>query len=120
MAWPDRVVDAASGCDWTSAATWDFFPLDEEAFPAVQIARRAGIAGGTAPAVFNGADEACVESFLAGRIPFTAIVDTIAEVLDEHLAPGSGEWVSGNSVTLDDVLHADTWARARAAKISGG
>jgi 1-deoxy-D-xylulose-5-phosphate reductoisomerase len=120
MAWPDRVSDAASSCDWSTAATWEFSPLDEEAFPPVQIARRAGSSGGTAPAVFNGADEACVEAFLAGRIPFPAIVDTIARVLDEHLAPGSGEWVPGNSATLEDVLHADTWARARAAEISGG
>jgi 1-deoxy-D-xylulose-5-phosphate reductoisomerase len=120
MAWPHRVPDAAPACDWSTAATWEFFPLDEEAFPAVSLARRAGGAGGTAPAVFNGADEACVEAFLAGRIPFTAIVDTVASVLEEHLAPGSGEWAPGNAVTLDDVLHADAWARARATAIAGG
>ena len=120
MAWPDRVADAAPACDWTSATAWEFFPLDEEAFPAVSLARRAGAAGGTAPAVFNGADEACVEAFLAGRIPFTSIVDTVSRVLDEHMAAGSGEWVTGNAVTLPDVLHADAWARARAAEISGG
>jgi len=118
MAWPNRVAEAAPPCDWTTAATWEFFPLDEEVFPAVSLARRAGRAGGTAPAVFNGADEACVESFLAGRIPFTSIVETVARVLDEHLTPGSGEWVSGNAVTLDDVLHSDAWARARAAEIT--
>jgi 1-deoxy-D-xylulose-5-phosphate reductoisomerase len=120
MAWPDRVPEAAVACDWSTASTWEFFPLDEEAFPAVGLARRAGGAGGTAPAVFNGADEACVEAFLAGRISFTAIVDTVTRVLDEHLAPGSGEWVPGNAVTLDDVLHADAWARARATAIAGG
>ncbi|MFM8156143.1 MAG: 1-deoxy-D-xylulose-5-phosphate reductoisomerase [Actinomycetes bacterium] len=120
MAWPDRVADAALPCDWTSPTTWEFLPLDEEAFPAVSLARRAGASGGTAPAVFNGADEACVEAFLAGRIPFTAIVDTVSRVLDEHLTPGSGEWVAGNSVTLAGVLHADAWSRARAAEISGG
>ena len=120
MAWPDRVPDAAAACDWSTAATWEFFPLDEEAFPAVSLARRAAGAGGTGPAVFNGADEACVEAFLGGRIPFTAIVDTVASVLEEHLAPGSGEWVPGNAVTLDDVLHADAWARARATAIAGG
>ena len=120
MAWPDRVPGAAAACDWSTAATWEFFPLDEEAFPAVSLARRAAGAGGTGPAVFNGADEACVEAFLGGRIPFTAIVDTVASVLEEHLAPGSGEWVPGNAVTLDDVLHADAWARARATAIAGG
>jgi 1-deoxy-D-xylulose-5-phosphate reductoisomerase len=51
LGWPDRVPDAAPGCDWTTASTWEFLPLDDTAFPAVQLARRAGLAGGTAPAV---------------------------------------------------------------------
>jgi 1-deoxy-D-xylulose-5-phosphate reductoisomerase len=54
IAHPDRLSDAAPACDWTSAATWAFAPLDEETFPAVALARRAGTAGGTAPAVYNG------------------------------------------------------------------
>lgn len=119
MAWPDRVPDAAPGCDWTAAATWEFFPLDDEAFPAVRLARRAGIAGGTAPAVFNGADEAGVAAFLAGRLTFAGIVPLIDRVLSEHLSsaaggPAGSGWVAGNTTTLADVLCADTWARARA------
>ena len=51
LAWPDRVPDAAPPVDWTTSQTWEFFPLDDEAFPAVGLAREAGIAGGTAPAV---------------------------------------------------------------------
>ena len=123
MGWPDRVPDAAPACDWTRAATWEFLPLDEEAFPAVRIARLAGSAGGTAPAVFNGADEACVAAFLDGRLPFTGIVDTVARVLDEHLHGPSattdpaGRWVDGNSTTLADVTSADTWARRRAEEL---
>ena len=70
MSWPDRVPDAAPACDWTAATTWEFFPLDEEAFPAVGLARTAGGAGGTAPAVFNAADEAAVAAFQSGRLPF--------------------------------------------------
>ena len=85
MGWPHRVPDAAPACDWSHAATWEFLPLDEEAFPAVRWARTAGSAGGTAPAVFNAADEACVGAFLAGDLPFVGIVDTVARVLDEHL-----------------------------------
>ena len=45
LAWPDRVPDAAAGCDWTQPATWEFFPLDDEAFPAVSLARKAGTFG---------------------------------------------------------------------------
>jgi 1-deoxy-D-xylulose-5-phosphate reductoisomerase len=80
MGWPERVPDAAPACDWTKAATWEFFPLDGEAFPAVALAKHVGEQGGTSPAVFNGANEACVYAFLDGRIPFTAIVDTVAAV----------------------------------------
>ena len=121
MGWPDRVPDAAPACDWSRAATWEFLPLDEDAFPAVGLARVAGGAGGTAPAVFNGADEACVAAFLAGGLPFTGIVDTVARVVDEHLGggasvPGSA-WVDGNNAGLADVISADAWARARADEL---
>ncbi len=61
--------------------TWEFFPLDDEAFPAVRLAREAGARGGTAPAVYNAANEVCVQAFRDGRLPFTGIVDTIADVL---------------------------------------
>ena len=124
MAFPTRVPDAAPACDWTSATNWEFLPLDEEAFPAVRIARTAGSAGGTAPAVFNGADEACVEAFLEGRLSYPGIVSTIGRVVDEHLAGGRGDagsaWVEGNRTTLEDVLSADTWARQRADQIIEG
>ncbi|HAN70552.1 MAG TPA: 1-deoxy-D-xylulose-5-phosphate reductoisomerase [Actinobacteria bacterium] len=121
MGWPGRVPDAAPACDWSRAAAWEFQPLDEEVFPAVRIARRAGEAGGTAPAVFNAADEACVAAFLAGEASFPAIVTTIEAVLDEHLHGGTGEagsvWVEGNATTLQDVLSADAWARDRAREM---
>ncbi|GAB3597703.1 1-deoxy-D-xylulose-5-phosphate reductoisomerase [Angustibacter peucedani] len=110
LGWPDRVPGAAAACDWTTASTWEFLPLDDEAFPAVALARRAGSAGSTYPAVYNAANEECVEAFHAGRIRFTAIVDTVARVVDEHEAP-AGE------LSLDDVLDAETWARARARAI---
>ncbi len=110
LGWPDRIPDAAPGCDWTRASTWEFLPLDDEAFPAVRLARSAGQAGGTAPAVYNAANEVCVEAFLAGRLPFTAIVDTVEHVLGEH--PG------GNLNTVDDVVETETWARRRAAELT--
>jgi len=104
---PHRVPGAASGCDWTKAATWEFLPLDDDAFPAVRLARHAGAAGGTAPAVLNAANEVCVEAFVAGRLPFTAIVDTVASVLDAHEVR--------NLSAVADVLEAEKWARDRAA-----
>ena len=123
MGWPDRVPDAAPACDWSAATSWEFEPLDDEAFPAVRTARTAGAAGGTAPAVFNGADEECVAAFLAGRLPFTGIVSTIGRVLDEHLGGGTGEvgsaWVDGNDTVIEDVFSADSWSRSRARDLIG-
>ena len=108
--WPARIEDAAPACSWDQATSWEFYPLDEDAFPAVGLARTAGAAGGTAPAVMNGANEVCVEAFLAGALPFTGIVSTVSSVVTEHL---DGAWVSGEALTLDDVLSADAWARER-------
>jgi 1-deoxy-D-xylulose-5-phosphate reductoisomerase len=113
LGWPERVPDAAPGCDWTKAATWNFFPLDEEAFPSVALARHVGALGGTAPAVFNAANEECVEAFLSGRLGFTGIVDTVARVVEEHGSPASG-----TSLTVENVLEAETWARARARELA--
>ena len=113
LGWPDRVPDAGAAFDWTKASTWEFFPLDEEAFPSVALARHVGSLGGTAPAVFNAANEECVDAFLAGRLPFTGIVDTVARIVEEHGTP-----VPGTSLTVEDVLEAEVWARARARELA--
>jgi 1-deoxy-D-xylulose-5-phosphate reductoisomerase len=106
LGWPDRVPGAASGCDWTRASTWEFLPLDDSAFPAVRLARQAGESGGTAPAVYNAANEVCVEAFRVGDLPFTAIVDTVEQVLAAHEVR--------NLTSLADVEQAEAWARERA------
>lgn len=113
IGWPDRVPDAAPGIDWTRAHQWDFLPLDTEAFPSVPLACHVGDLGGTAPAVFNAANEECVDAFLKGGLPFTGIVDTVAEVVARHGTPDRG-----TSLTVADVLQAETWARARARELA--
>jgi 1-deoxy-D-xylulose-5-phosphate reductoisomerase len=105
LGWPDRVPQAAQPCDWTKAATWTFEPLDNVAFPAVELAKEAARRGSTCPAVYNAANEESVHAFHAGRIGFLDIVDTIAEVLSEH-SPVS-------RLTLESVLEAEKWARRR-------
>jgi 1-deoxy-D-xylulose-5-phosphate reductoisomerase len=110
LGWPDRLPSAAPACDWTTASTWEFLPLDDEAFPAVRLARQVGTAGSTYPAVFNAANEEAVAAFLAGGIRFPAIVDTVTAVVDEHTAPSG-------PLELDDVLSAELWARDRARAI---
>ena len=105
LGWPERVPGAAQACDWTKAATWTFEPLDNVAFPAVELAKEAARRGSTCPAVYNAANEEAVHAFHAGRIGFLDIVDTIAQVLGEH-TPSS-------QLTLQSVLEAEEWARAR-------
>ncbi len=117
LTWPDRLEDSAAPIDWTQAATWTFEPLDDDTFPAVELARRAGKASGTAPAVYNAANEACVDAFCDGNLSFLGITDTIAAVLDEHLATGH---VTDADLTVDSVLAADQWGRTRAAEMIKG
>lgn len=109
LGWPERVPGAAIPCDWTKAATWTFEPLDNVAFPAVELAKEAARRGNTCPAVYNAANEEAVHAFHAGRIGFLDIVDTIAQVLSEH-TPAS-------QLTLQSVLDAEVWARARTQQL---
>jgi 1-deoxy-D-xylulose 5-phosphate reductoisomerase len=112
LAWPDRVPDAALRLDWSAAATWTFEPLDDAAFPAVALAREAAAVGGTMPAVYNAANEACVAAFLSGQIGFTRIVDTVARIVSEHDAARTAV------TTVADVLAVDAWARRRATELN--
>lgn len=81
--WPDRLAEAQDPLDFTQAMNWEFEPLDNEAFPAVELARKAMKMGDPYPAIYNSANEGAVDAFFAGRIKFPQIVDIIATVLDE-------------------------------------
>jgi 1-deoxy-D-xylulose-5-phosphate reductoisomerase len=112
LGWPDRIPDAAPACDWTRGASWEFFPLDDEAFPAVRLAAEAARTGGVMPAVLNAANEVAVQAFRDGGLGFLGITTLVEQVM----ASCSGA-TAGNRVTLEDVLEADNWARARAAAL---
>lgn len=105
--WPHRVAAVGKPLDWTTAQQWTFEPLDDDAFPAVRLAKQVGRAGGEYPAVFNAANEQAVAAFHAGRIGFTDIVDTVREVVDRHEA-GSG------TLTVDSLADAERSARRAA------
>ncbi|WP_417562001.1 1-deoxy-D-xylulose-5-phosphate reductoisomerase [Microbacterium sp.] len=107
--WPHRIAGAGHPLDWTRATAWTFEPLDEEAFPAVALAKRVGQAGGTYPAVYNAANEQAVDAFHAGRLPFPGIVDTIARVVDAHEAPAE--------LSLQTLAEAEQWARVEADRL---
>jgi 1-deoxy-D-xylulose-5-phosphate reductoisomerase len=117
LGWPDRVPGAAPAINWASAQAWTFEPLDAKAFPAIDVAREAGAAGGCAPAVYNGANEELVDAFHGGDVSFLGIVDTITDVLHEWL--DTEHAAAGNPGTVEDVEHADRWARRRAREIVG-
>jgi 1-deoxy-D-xylulose-5-phosphate reductoisomerase len=131
LSWPERVPQAVPALDWTRAHTWRFEPLDELTFPAVSLARRAGVLGGMAPAVLNAANEVCVDAFLAGNLPFPAIVATVGAVLaayEEQTAVAP--WPDGQprppeggildrkdqQLTLAAVASAESWARDEARR----
>ena len=120
LAWPDRVPDAAPGCDWSQATEWTFEPVDHAVFGALDLARAAGSVGGTAPAVFNAANEACVAEFLAGRLPYLGIVDTVAAVLEAHRQPNGGFLADEEISSMSDVQTVDTWARREALALADG
>ncbi|OBG22112.1 1-deoxy-D-xylulose-5-phosphate reductoisomerase [Mycobacterium sp. 852002-51057_SCH5723018] len=110
LGWPRRVPGAAASCDFSTAASWEFEPLDSDVFPAVELARHAGVTGGCMTAVYNAANEEAAAAFLAGRIGFPDIVKTIAHVLS-----AADQWAA-SPATVDEVLDAQRWARERAQR----
>jgi 1-deoxy-D-xylulose-5-phosphate reductoisomerase len=109
LSWPQIWEAAVPGMDFSRGLRLDFEPPDPERFPCLALAYRALAAGGSAPAALNAANEVAVAAFLDGRAPFTAIPETIREVLEsESPVPLS---------RLEDVLAADTRARARAVDV---
>ncbi|KRF25465.1 1-deoxy-D-xylulose-5-phosphate reductoisomerase [Phycicoccus sp. Soil803] len=116
LSWPERLADVDVPVDWTRAQSWDFEPLDDEAFPAVRLARQVGEAGGTYPAVYNAANEVAVDAFHEGALGFVEIVDTVARVVEEH-ASGSAAGIESGTLSVEDVMRADRWARDEARKV---
>ena len=107
LSWPDRIENGSVPCDWSTASSWEFEPLNNELFPAVGLARAAAKASATHPAVYNAANEEAVEAFLAGRISYLDIVSTVEQVLSDHAA-------GHEELTVAHVLEVERWARARA------
>lgn len=106
--WPNRVPEAQPALDFTQSFSWDFEPVDDATFPAVQCARDVVTRGGTWPAVYNAANEEAAAAFLSGRIAFPQIMDVVEEVL-EH-----ADGFAGVPSTVEDVLASEAAARAKA------
>ena len=107
LTWPRRVKGGLRPLDFPALAKLEFEAPRSADFPALDLARRAGLAGGTLPAVYNAANEVAVDAFRAGKIPFPGIWKCVAAVMDTHPVKPSG--------SLESVVAADLWARETAA-----
>lgn len=106
LAWPDRMATPCAPLDLASIARLDFEAPDEIRFPATALCRAAIAEGGARPAQLNAANEVAVAAFLAGRISFPAIVDTVKRVLDVAAPPPPA--------SLHDIFSVDASSRAAA------
>ena len=108
LTWPARLRGGLKPLDFPALAKLEFEAPRDIDFPALGLARRAGLEGGTLPAVFNAANEVAVDAFRAGKLPFPGIWECVAAVMEAHeVRPSS---------TLDAVVAADRWAREEAAR----
>lgn len=110
LAHPHRIATPFGRIDWTALKRLDFDAPDTSTFRCLALAYEAGRVGGTAPAFMSAANEIAVEAFLAGRLRWTQIAETVDEALQTHSTP---------SVTLnsDDIIEADRTGRERARTI---
>src|SRR4030081_62377 len=106
ITWPDRVPNSLPPLDFGKLAELEFATPRYDDFPALNLARRAGDAGGTLPAVLNASNEIAVAAFLAKQISFPRIWQMVEEVMNRHSPVAQP--------TLDAILRADQWAREEA------
>jgi len=112
LAYPERINKACAPIDWSKSHTWNFSPIDNEKYPAIDLARRCGELGGGLPAVYNAANEVAVAAFLAQRIKFTAIIELVEQVVQSF---------GSNSPTtirdISDVSGIEQSARSKAEEL---
>ena len=112
LAYPERINKACAPIDWSKSHTWSFSPIDNEKYPAIDLARRCGELGGGLPAVYNAANEVAVAAFLAQRIKFTAIIELVEQVVQSF---------GSNSPTtirdISDVSAIEQSARVKAEEL---
>ncbi|WP_447764101.1 1-deoxy-D-xylulose-5-phosphate reductoisomerase [Sphingopyxis panaciterrae] len=106
LAWPQRMATPCAPLDLATIARLDFEAPDEVRFPATALCRAAIAEGGARPAQLNAANEIAVAAFLAGRISFPTIVDTVRRVIDAEAPPVPA--------SLHDIFSVDAASRAAA------
>ena len=106
LTYPNRVRNERVQTNLAKLGSLTFEEPDEERFPSLTLARRAGEAGGTLPAVLNAANEVAVEAFVSRRISFPQITETVRRTMERHVVVAHP--------TLAQILEADAWARREA------
>ena len=109
LTYPTRIAGSLKPLDFAEIAKLEFSAPRLEDFPALNLARKAGLTGGTLPAVLNAANEVSVENFRSGKISFPAIWETVAATMDAHKPI--------QQPTLQQILEADSDARTKAKTI---
>lgn len=109
LTWPDHLESVGRPLRWDVASSWTFEPVDHHVFPALTLAAEALAASPTHPAVLNAANEVCVAAFLDERLPYLAVIDTVAAVVEQHDGIAAPD--------LDDVLGVQEWAAHRAVEL---
>jgi 1-deoxy-D-xylulose-5-phosphate reductoisomerase len=113
LSWPDRIATNWKKFDLVKAGDLTFRAPDRQKYPCIDLAYAAGRAGGSMPAILNGANEQAVALFLAEKIHFLDIPKVIEKVCDKHKADFT------STPSLDDILAADIWARKMVLEFSG-
>ncbi len=112
VTWPDRVANSLKPLDLARLGSLTFEEPRWDDFPALGLARRAGLVGGAMPAVLNAANEAAVAAFMKGELSFAGIWRLVERVMDSFA--GSAE---KSACDLDAILAADAWARGEASRL---
>ena len=109
LTFPERVAGELPRLDLVDAGPLTFAEPDGNRFPCLRLAREAALAGGTMPAVLNGANEAAVNAFLAEKLPFSGIWDRVERAMSQHRLVAEPD--------LDEILEADDWARRKVGEL---
>jgi 1-deoxy-D-xylulose-5-phosphate reductoisomerase len=112
LSYPDRINKATAAIDWSKSQDWQFMPIDNERYPAVELAKRCGQLGSGLPAVYNAANEVAVAAFLAGQIKFTAIIDIVESVVQSF-----GSNTPTTIRDISDVSGIEQGARSKASEL---
>ncbi|MFM8627288.1 MAG: 1-deoxy-D-xylulose-5-phosphate reductoisomerase [Candidatus Nanopelagicus sp.] len=112
LSYPDRINKATAAIDWSKSQNWQFMPIDNERYPAVELAKRCGQLGSGLPAVYNAANEVAVAAFLAGQVKFTAIIDIVESVVQSF-----GSNTPTTIRDISDVSGVEQGARSKASEL---